>query len=81
MASVPDLAGIFRAHALGFGRDDFLQNFAVEITSTQKPERSARLRQETVAVSGRGLRHPRLYQDDQVQSTVIEWLGQVQRGH
>jgi len=63
-----------RSHALGFGKDDFLQNFIVEISSSVSPERSAQMSRETVTVSGSGLHHSRLYQEKYVMQLLSVWL-------
>lgn len=70
---------IFRSHALGFGRDDFFKNFIVEITSSERPEKSNNLRQETVKVEGKGLHHSRLYQEESVFRILKEWLKGVEK--
>jgi len=70
---------IFRSHALGFGKDDFLQNFIVEITSTDTPEQSTQLSKRIMPVSGRGLHHSRLYQDQQVLELVGNWFEELKK--
>lgn len=70
---------IFRSHALGFGKDDFLQNFIVEITSADTPEQSTQLSKHNIAVSGGGLHHSRLYQEQQVLELVGDWFKQLQQ--
>ena len=65
----------FRSHALGFGRDDFLKNFIVEISATELPEVSSSLHHETVLVKGKGLRHSRLYREEGVLRILGDWLG------
>ena len=67
----------FRSHPLGFGRDDFLQSFIVEISSNEIPEKSTRLHQETITVKGKGLRHSRLYQEEDVLGILDKWLKEL----
>lgn len=65
---------IFRSHALGFGYDDFLQNFIVEIRSSENPEQSTHLIKKTILVNGKGLHHSRLYQEESTFRIIPDWL-------
>ena len=70
---------IFRSHALGFGKDDFLQSFIVEITSTEAPENSTQISKHTVTVHGKGLHHSRLYKEEQVLELISNWFKNLQQ--
>jgi hypothetical protein len=70
---------IFRSHALGFGKDDFLQNFVVEITSTEAPENTTQISKHTVTVHGKGLHHSRLYQEEHVLELISDWFKNLQQ--
>jgi hypothetical protein len=64
---------------LGFGKDDFLQNFIVEITSTETPENATHISRHTVTLRGKGLHHSRLYQEEQVRELISNWLKNLQQ--
>lgn len=68
---------IFRSHALGFGRDDFMLNFIVAIDSSPIPGGSTRIEHETVAATGKGLHHSRFYQDENVMQIICGWLQEI----
>ncbi|MEO0996892.1 MAG: hypothetical protein AAFX58_05175 [Pseudomonadota bacterium] len=70
---------IFRAHALGFGGDDFFKNFLVEISASPVPGDSARVQREVVRTEGTGLRHSRLYQAGSVLNIIDRWFARLGR--
>ncbi len=72
---------VFRSHMLGFGKDDFLQNFIVEITSTETPENATRMSKHTVNLHGKGLHHSGLYQEEQVFELISNWFKNLKQHH
>lgn len=72
---------IFRAHALGFGEDGFMKNWLVAISaSTDPPGAELKMHDELLDVTGQGLHHSLLYQDEQVLGTVADWMSDHGRG-
>ena len=66
---------IFRAHALGFGEDGFMKNWLVAISASATPTGpEVKLQDELLVVTGQGLHHSLLHQDEHVLSTVANWL-------
>lgn len=70
---------IFRGHALGFGEDGFIKNWLVNISASRRPSAAERSDDELLSVTGRGLRHSLLYQDERAIECVAEWIGGKQR--
>lgn len=68
------LPAIFRSTPMGFGWDDFWQNFLVEIESAELPQDSAHVTHESVRITGKGLRHSRLYKEPAVFDLIDDWL-------
>jgi hypothetical protein len=65
---------IFRGHALGFGEDGFLKNYLVAISASLWPKTTGTLRDVPLRLSGPGLYHSRLYNDQQSIGVVATWL-------
>jgi hypothetical protein len=65
---------IFRAHALGFGEDGFMKNWLVAISPTRHTPHADRSHDELVTITGPGLHHSLLYQDERAIHLVATWL-------
>lgn len=64
---------MFRAHALGFGEDGFMKNWLVAISASTEPPNAEHVDDELLDVTGRGLNHSLLYQDERILHTVADW--------
>lgn len=66
---------IFRGHALGFGEDGFMKNWLVAISASSEPPNAGRSHDELLNVTGAGLHHSLLYQDERALHAVATWMG------
>jgi hypothetical protein len=65
---------MFRGHALGFGEDGFMKNYLVAISASSRPAHAERFHDELLNITGPGLHHSRLYQDERAIQLVATWL-------
>ena len=67
-------AKVFRGHALGFGEEGFLKNWLTAISASGEPHGARRALNEVVEVTGSGLHHSLLYEDNTVLRSIANWL-------
>jgi hypothetical protein len=65
---------VVRAHPLGWGWEDFIDNFLVHLSVEKTPPRSNRCVTREYSVGGFGLKHSLVYSDLTVIQDVAAWL-------